>query len=392
MLSANHWPTRLTSVLGVAALFLAWANANAVSGTNLLANPGFEDGRNEWRLFETGRSGRQGFWNHGPAKKPVRNGSGSFKSCGGDFDNDRMNFGGVYQTYESQPGAVYASDAWIFMLGQDRVGPDDRAFVAVDFLDASRKVVGLWRSPVFDATWPADTWCQLAVTNQYNPTNQQQALPATAFSGLIAPPGTALVRCRLAFIQNHKNGGAVFWDDASLVQIGGPTVVVSAAQNIAYDEIEIAKEVKRAEWIELVQGIGLLTGFVGGFACLPWGISALLRRFIHLPPLRKKNSILTSWLFAVLSFVGLAFVIGMLMFALAVPLRDLGLRLNLNLDIGLGIYLWSGLALVSILTGMAYRRVRWERTAAANDNQMPSAPVTSPHAAARSPESPARRE
>lgn len=224
---------KAAKVFGIIAVSVLCLSANAASGTNLLANPGFEDGKADWVCFDTGLASSQGFWNLGPATTPVRTGHGSYKEFGGDFNSNSTNDGGIFQVFPSCPGAIYSADAWVQSPANDRIGPANLACVEVQFLNSSRHLCGLWRSAGFSSAWAADTWFHLTVTNRYDCAQPNSFTPTGTGARSTAPPGTAHVSFRLVFMQNKNNGGAVYWDDASLVQTGGPTPPALATVSLA---------------------------------------------------------------------------------------------------------------------------------------------------------------
>jgi len=239
---------KAAKVFGIIAVSVPCLSANAASGTNLLANPGFEDGKADWLYFDTGQAGSQGFWNLGAATAPVRSGHGSFKEFGGDFNSNSTNYGGIFQVCPSCPGAIYSADAWAHSLANDRIGPANLAYVEVQFLNSSKHLCGLWRSAAFSSTWAANTWFHLAVTNRYDCARPNSFTPTGTDARITAPAGTAHVSFRLVFMQDKSNGGAVYWDDASLVQTGGPTppalAPVSLAGKSAEECLALARQLR----------------------------------------------------------------------------------------------------------------------------------------------------
>jgi hypothetical protein len=191
-----------------------------VFGVNLLSNPDFERGKDGWTYFATGEAGRQNnFWNLGPATNPVHSGSGSFKMFGGDFTCNCRNLAGVVEILPCHPGAIYAADAWILTSANDQIGPSNKALVQLQFEDSAHRVVGRWRSAVFNSTWPADTWVHLVVTNQFETTAHNAVRMKNGDSTMRAPAGASSMHLALCFGQDQNNRGSVYWDDASLKQL-----------------------------------------------------------------------------------------------------------------------------------------------------------------------------
>ena len=146
------------------------------------------------------------------------------------------------------------------LFGADTGGEED-AWVEVSFLDANNNVLADYKStivtPTFEANLISDdlvttnfaayningtitnydvylNWINCAVTNQYDPTtvlaNTDPASDSTGVTNtlgsgqyLVSPAGTANVRFSLSLFQAQYESGASYWDNCSLVQVGGPS-------------------------------------------------------------------------------------------------------------------------------------------------------------------------
>jgi hypothetical protein len=157
---------------------------------NVLLNPGFE-------TDVPGQSSSIPGWNTFGANTyilngaPAHSGTNYFKIY--QAFTGAINENGIYQDYISGPGAVYAADGWAYTSSSDTLAGNNIAWIEVSFRDASANVLALYRSALITTNtiatgkFPSNTWIDLAVTNQYNPTTLQFM---QGVSQLIAPPGT----------------------------------------------------------------------------------------------------------------------------------------------------------------------------------------------------------
>jgi len=109
---------------------------------------------------------------------------------------------GTYQDVEAIPGQTYTASAWANNSSVDPLQGDNLADVQLFFLDVDGNEIGGFAAETTAGVGdlPADTWVLLEAT-------------------AVAPEGTAFARIQLLHIQlnNPATGGAIFWDDASLI-------------------------------------------------------------------------------------------------------------------------------------------------------------------------------
>jgi beta-glucanase (GH16 family) len=193
-----------------------------ILAANVLSNPGFEfDGQGQsqnlpgWTIF-----GANAYTETGPL---AHSGTNYFKVY--QAFNGVVNDTGIYQDYISGPGAVYAANGWAYTSASDTIAGQNVAWIEVTFRDASANVLALYRSAmittntVASGAFRANTWINLPVTNQYNPSTLQFA---NGVSQLVAPAGTYFVRYQIVF-QGDANysAGSMYFDDLDLSPTGG---------------------------------------------------------------------------------------------------------------------------------------------------------------------------
>ncbi len=203
---------------------MAWAApvivATSALAGNVLTNPGFESdppgqGQNlaGWTWY--GQNWGNTFNETGPV---ARSGGNYFKVFQGFTGT--INYSGIYQDYISGPGATYSADGWAETVATDAIAGQNCAWLEVTFRDAAARVLALYRSSIISTNatlagaFPENAWCDLPVTNQYDPNTHAMTNCAGA---LVAPPGTCFVRCQVVF-QGDAAGstGSVYFDDLSL--------------------------------------------------------------------------------------------------------------------------------------------------------------------------------
>jgi hypothetical protein len=161
-------------------------------------------------------------WGNYAAVSTAHGGSVAFKVFG-QFTGG-YSYSGIYQDKPSGPGAVYSADGWVFSPSGDHIVGGNTAWLEVAFKDGSGNNLALFRSGNIDTSTPTDTWFDMVITNQFNPSTF--TLIGTTNS-LTAPPGTASVRYQVVFQQPANDGGSLYFDDLILDQTGGalpPTV------------------------------------------------------------------------------------------------------------------------------------------------------------------------
>lgn len=186
----------------------------ALAATNLLIDPGFENGG-----FTS--SGNAGWFNFSGAALASTNdyyylsdqhvtvvqGSNCCQVyAGGTYD-------GVYQDRPALPGQVYTANCWFLTPSVDHISGSNVCYLEVQFRTAADATLVQYSSANVDSTFPADTWISLAPTNI-------RSGDFTTFLGtapyMIAPPGTAKVRCQVTY-HVVDGGGSVYVDAANLM-------------------------------------------------------------------------------------------------------------------------------------------------------------------------------
>lgn len=222
-----------------------------IHAQNILNNPGFETGDfTGWTKYEPN--------NYVQAGNPARAGTDYYKVYG-QF-NTSYNYTGIYQDNLSTPGAIYSADGWACSPGSDGGGihGEDRIWLEVSFRDSSSNALAFYRSPIvtganISSFGGTNIWFDLPITNQCSFSNASALilLPGTvinATTNLVAPPGTAYVRCQIVFAQGPDNAnGSMYFDDLTLSQIGG-TVVSTSQWNIVWSDEFNGASIDTRKW------------------------------------------------------------------------------------------------------------------------------------------------
>jgi beta-glucanase (GH16 family) len=221
-----------------AAAFIVFLFAGELHAQNVLTNSGFETGS----LANWTTSGANNYILSGASI--AHTGNYCYKVYG-QF-NGATNYTGIYQDIPSAPGAVYSADGWAESLSSDSINGEDQIWLEVTFLDASKNALTDYRSDVVNSSNIANygglsAWFDLQITNQCSFTNPSKLilLPGTIINtvtNLVAPAGTAYMRYKIIFEQGPDNAnGSMYFDDLTLNQTGGTTVVIPQ-WNIVWDD------------------------------------------------------------------------------------------------------------------------------------------------------------
>jgi hypothetical protein len=181
---------------------------NTTVSNNLLVDPSFEDfgdvpgGIGGWQLFNNA------FRN---TEQAAQDGAFALKTFG-PFSGS-PNASGAFQNVAATPGQEYEASVWAFTPSTDAIkGQNNYTNVTLSFVNAAGAVIGSVNfspgtneknTPIFDGRDPniiENNWVQYTVN-------------------AIAPAETAYVRTSLFFIQLNNQGGAVWFDNASLVKL-----------------------------------------------------------------------------------------------------------------------------------------------------------------------------
>jgi hypothetical protein len=195
--------TLMASALGC---LMSASSAHAVT----LVNPGFELGADG-----PGATGWGGFNDNFTASDFAESGAKSLKVFGPFFQGGGA---GAFQGgFPAAPGQLWQASSSIFSPSTDAINGTNFAITKLEFLDAGNTVIGFAESSQFNAaTAPLDTWVQKTVQG-------------------VAPAGTTSAQIVLVHVQlnNPATGGAVFYDNASLVQIPEPATFALASLAIS---------------------------------------------------------------------------------------------------------------------------------------------------------------
>jgi len=235
--NAHREIDRATLPFSLLALVVCWmlATSPAQAG-NLLINPSFEAANGHvvatgWTYFSppTPPGYFGDYWVDNAV--PAHSGTFYWKQWGALYlPTPTNNVAGISQTFSSAPGSVYLAGGWFYTSAGDVLGPNSLTWLEVAFLDGSSNLRALFKSDNFSASVGANTWFQYPVNHACDlsapvatgdPYFTTYAMTGLV-SQLVAPPGTALVRYRYAYLQAGTEGGSAYFDDALLNQIGGP--------------------------------------------------------------------------------------------------------------------------------------------------------------------------
>ncbi len=210
--------------------------AGPAQAANLLTNPGFEANNGHtvaagWTYFSppTPSNYFGDYWVDSAV--PAHSGTYYWKEWGALYlSAPTNNVAGIYQTFTSAPGTTYQASGWFYTSSSDILGPDCVTWLEVDFLNASSNLLAVYKSDNFSASVGTDTWFQYQVNNACDlssPVSTGDPYFTTyavtgSVSQLVAPPGTATVRYRYAYLQSGTEGGSAYLDDTVLNQVSGP--------------------------------------------------------------------------------------------------------------------------------------------------------------------------
>lgn len=205
--------------------------------TNMLINPGFEDGA----FASSATSGWLGFngvefqntndyYYLSATHVDVHDGTNVLHT----YSNGAGSYNGAYQDRPAQPGEVFTGDVWFMTPSLDPILDAGQCYLEVQFRDAGDGVLRDYRSAFIDTNSPMDTWIDLQPTNIF-------AGDFTTFLGtspyMVAPPGTAKVRYQIT--HHADTGGSVYADtcDLRLRETVGTITPNGANVNVSFQTI-----------------------------------------------------------------------------------------------------------------------------------------------------------
>ncbi len=196
---------------------------NTTVSANLLADPSFDEdlvpavnGTGGWTRFNNA------FVEFGPVYP--QDGIVSLKTFGPFHGGPDAS--GAFQNVPASPGQQFEGSVWAYSPSDDSIlGNVNYTNVTLSFVNSAGSVIGSVNyspgtneknTPIFDGrdpNMPQDNWIQYTVN-------------------AVAPAGTAYVRESLFFIQLTPNqGGAVWFDNASLVRLTADVVALAGDYN-----------------------------------------------------------------------------------------------------------------------------------------------------------------
>lgn len=195
-------------------------------GTNVLVNPGFEaSSLAPWIGYAAGGANNLGgyvestsdtYYNGGnPGGANVLTHSGTYVGkTFGDFVGSENN-NGFYQELPAEPGSLWNAEGWALTHQDDLMSGGNTTWIEVSFRNSANTTLALYRSGILDsANVTVSSWMHLPVTNEVNIVN---STVTNTVSSLVAPEGTTKVRYQIVFRQPANAGGAMYYDDLSLM-------------------------------------------------------------------------------------------------------------------------------------------------------------------------------
>jgi hypothetical protein len=193
--------------------------------TNLLVNPGFEDGvlaepwENSWVKFNgLILQTTNDFYYLSATPVSVYDGNYVGDVYGSDADD------GVYQNVPVTAGATYHAGGMFYMSQYATVNGPVTITLQIMFKDAGGNTIATFSAPAVSTNgFAADTWTSLQVTN------------ATGSTNLVAPAGAASATCQVYEYNWSYAGGTVYFDDLYLTRasLPAPTAVTLAASAVS---------------------------------------------------------------------------------------------------------------------------------------------------------------
>jgi hypothetical protein len=217
---AGMYSVTVTNTHGLA---LSSANLSVVplaqAKTNLLVNPSFDQGP-----FAT--SAGAGWYPFNGAVQQSTNDYYYFSSthvsvvdggyCADVYSSGANSYNGIFQDRPASPGEIYTANAWFLTPAEDPIGVSNVCYLEVQFRDAGGVPLIQYASVMINSNTPTATWINLAATNVHAG-DFVTSLGTSPF--MVAPPGTATVRCQVTYHSDPVNdlGGSVYVDAVTLM-------------------------------------------------------------------------------------------------------------------------------------------------------------------------------
>lgn len=224
---------------GIYTVFIGGGAAQATNGlkvvssaqlaTNLLVNPGFEDGvlAEPWEAAWVKFNGlvlqtTNDFYYLSSTPVSVHGGSYVGEVYSSDADD------GVYQNVPATAGSTYHAGGWFYMSHFAPVGGTVTVTLQLMFKDAGGATITTFSAPQITSSFVADAWTPLQVTN------------ATGGIDLVAPAGTVSTTCQIYEFNWSYGGGTVYFDDLYLTRASLPAPPsVTVAASVASGQIHL---------------------------------------------------------------------------------------------------------------------------------------------------------
>ncbi len=184
------------------------------AATNLLINPGFEDGvdalpwETAWVRFNGGGlQTTNGYYYLTTTPISVFDGlyvSQTYASA---------TWNGIYQDVPASPGGVYTFGAWLYVASVDPISGANACWLELQFQNAAGNMIGLYESPVITSSFTTDTWTYLSATNIIAFWGDYSVVGSATYP--VAPAGTAKVRAQVT-LHGVGGGGSIWYDDMNL--------------------------------------------------------------------------------------------------------------------------------------------------------------------------------
>jgi len=189
--------------------------------TNLLVNPGFEDGvlSEPWETAWTRFNGvvlqtTNDYYYLSAMPVSVYDGTYVCEVYGSDADD------GIYQNVPVTAGATYHAGGWFYMSQFAPIAAPTTVTMQLMFKNAGGTTLATFTAPVIDVNFVLDTWISLQATN------------ATGGTDLVAPASTVSATCQIYEFNWSYGGGNVYFDDLYLThasQSAPPAVTIAAS-------------------------------------------------------------------------------------------------------------------------------------------------------------------
>jgi hypothetical protein len=137
-------------------------------------------------------------------------------NCVQTYSTAPNSYNGVFQDRPASPGEIYTANAWFLTPVEDPIGVSNVCYLEVQFRDAGGVPLVQYASAMVNSNTPLSTWINLTPTNVHAG-DFVTSLGTSPF--MVAPPGTARVRCQVTYHSDAVNdlGGSVYVDAMTLM-------------------------------------------------------------------------------------------------------------------------------------------------------------------------------